>query len=267
MSVPKDPFEFKTAKVMKVIREYDYVYTLYLESKERVKPGQYHMLYAFGRGEAPITIAGKTRGGFIHTIRAVGSVTKALVKLKEGDLIFYRGPFGNSWKLKEAFGKSLLFISGGLGLAATRFPYEEALRVGKFKKIIHLYGAKDSESLLYRYLYPLWSAKSDFRVVVEKTKGNRTLKVGLVTDLLKEAPLDENTMVFICGPEPMFKTCLEILRQKGVPDERIFLSLERHMKCSIGSCGHCMLGPYYVCKDGPIFPYSLIRVFHEEKEL
>ncbi|MCS7198845.1 MAG: FAD/NAD(P)-binding protein [Caldimicrobium sp.] len=262
----ENPYVLKKGKIYRVIQEYEGVYTFFIEGQEKIKPGQYHMLYALGRGEAPITVAGKTKRGFIHTIRAVGSVTKSLVKLEAGDEIYYRGPFGNTWNLKIAYGKPLLFISGGLGLAANKFPFEVALQNrSKFSSLIHLYGARDTQSLLYRYLYSKWAQNSDFQVIVERGE-TENLKKGLVTDLLEELTLHSDTVVFICGPEAMWKPTLRILIEKGISEERIFLSLERHMKCSIGTCGHCMIGPFFVCKDGPIFRYDQIKVFLEGGE-
>lgn len=262
----KNPYLLKVGRVEKVIKECEGIYTFHIATEEYATFGQYNMLYAFGKGEAPITIASKGESYVVHTVRAVGDVTRHIDSLKEGDFLYWRGPYGNRWDLEKAYGKTLLILSGGLGLAATRWVFEEAMK-SPVKRLIHLYGAKDYDSLLYRYLYEDWGKRADFRIVLNYPHPQWRGKVGLITDLLKELDLEKDTIVFICGPDPMVKACIPLLKEKGIGEDSIYASLERHMKCSVGTCGHCMIGPYFVCKDGPIFRYALIKEYFERKEV
>ncbi len=266
MPTLENPYLLKAGSVEKVIKECEGVYTFHVRTQEPAYPGQYNMLYAFGVGEAPITIASMGEGYMVHTVRAVGDVTRQIDQLKEGDYLYWRGPYGNRWEIERAYNKTLLIISGGLGLAATRWVFEEALNK-PIKRLVHLYGSKDYDSLLYRYLYENWSSKAEFHITLDRPDPRWKGKVGLITELLKELELDEDTIVFTCGPDPMVKACVRILHEKGIPPSNIYASLERHMKCSVGTCGHCMIGPYFVCKDGPVFRYDLIREYFERKEV
>ncbi|MCS7277382.1 MAG: FAD/NAD(P)-binding protein [Aquificaceae bacterium] len=261
-----NPYALKEGKVTKVIKECEGVYTFHIATEEDCTYGQYNMLYAFGAGEAPITIASKGEGHIVHTVRAVGDVTRHIDQLKEGDFLYWRGPYGNTWNLQEAYGKTLLILSGGLGLAATRWVFEEATK-SPVRRLIHLYGSKDYDSLLYTYLYEEWSSKAEFHITLDKPHPKWKGKVGLITELIKEIDLKEDTIVFACGPDPMIKACVRLLEERGIPLKNIYTSLERHMKCSVGTCGHCMIGPYFVCKDGPVFRYDLIREYFERKEV
>ncbi len=263
-----NPYTLKEGYIEKVIKESENTYTFHIRTQEQAFPGQYNMLYAFGIGESPITIASKGSGYVVHTVRAVGDVTRHLDSLKEGDLLYYRGPYGNTWDIEKAYNRDLLIISGGLGLAATRWIFEEAIKgTHPIKKVIHLYGSKDTQSLLYTYLYEQWAKRAHFEIIVNSPSKEWKGKVGFVTDLIRDMSLSENTIVFMCGPDPMVKACKDVLREKGVTEENIYASLERHMKCSVGTCGHCMIGPYFVCKDGPVFRYDTIKEFFERKEV
>ncbi|RMH80968.1 MAG: Ni/Fe hydrogenase subunit gamma [Acidobacteria bacterium] len=262
----ENPYALRRGRVAKVIKETENIYTFYIETEEQARPGQYNMLYAFGMGEAPITIASMEGEYLVHTVRAVGDVTRHIDELKEGEILYYRGPYGNTWDIERAHKGELLIISGGLGLAATRWVFEQA-KTHHIKRLIHIYGSKDYHSLLYRYLYEHWHSYSEFYITLERPDPRWNGRVGLVTDLLREIELKEDTVVFTCGPDPMVKACVSLLENKGIKVYNIYASLERHMKCSLGTCGHCMIGPYFVCKDGPIFRYDLIREYFERKEV
>ncbi len=262
----ENPYRLKASRIIRVIKECEGVYSFHIATEEEAQFGQYNMLYAFGRGEAPITIASKGEGYLVHTVRAVGDVTRYIDSLREGDLLYWRGPYGNRWSLEEAYGKTLLILSGGLGLAATRWVFEEAMK-RPIKRLIHLYGSKDYDSLLYKYLYEEWSSKADLRAIIGTSHPQWKGKTGIITDLLRKLDIERDSLVFICGPDPMVKACVSLLKEKGIEENRIYASLERHMKCSVGTCGHCMIGPYFVCKDGPIFRYDLIKEYFERKEV
>ncbi len=262
----ENPYFLKEGRVLKVVKECEGVFTFHIATEEPAEPGQYNMLYAFGAGEAPITIASVGEGYVVHTVRAVGNVTRSIDSLREGDYLYYRGPYGNRWELERAFGKTLLILSGGLGLAATRWVFERAME-SPVKRLIHLYGSKDYESLLYKEFYEKWAKGAEFHITLDRPHPEWKGRVGLITELLKELELEKDAVVFMCGPDPMVKACVKTLEEKGIRAENIYASLERHMKCSVGACGHCMIGPYFVCKDGPVFRYDLIREYFERKEV
>ncbi|MCX8075403.1 MAG: FAD/NAD(P)-binding protein [Aquificaceae bacterium] len=266
MQVVYNPYALKVGRVVRLIKECEGLYTFHIQTEEEASPGQYNMLYALGMGEAPITVASKGKDYIVHTVRAVGDVTRHIDQLREGDVLYWRGPYGNTWQLQEAYGKTLLILSGGLGLAATRWVFEVAMN-SPMKRVVHLYGSKDYENLIYKYLYDDWSKSSEFYITLSKPHPEWKGRVGLITELLREIELGRDTVVFACGPDPMVKACVKVLEEKGISTNRIYASLERHMKCSVGTCGHCMIGPYFVCKDGPVFRYDLIREYFEREEV
>ncbi|ACO04842.1 MAG TPA: Ni/Fe hydrogenase subunit gamma [Persephonella sp.] len=263
-----NPYSLTEMEVIETVKETEDTVTLRILSYRNYSPGQYNMIYIFGLGEAPITIAGRSEGIIEHTVRSAGDVTGHIVKLKAGDKVYIRGPYGNSWDLDEAEGKQLVLISGGLGLAAIKWIMEEAIKQkDRFRGILSLYGSKSYDSLLYRYNYEKWSSQIDFKITIDHPDKRWKGDVGLITELIKKSDIDKDAVVFMCGPDPMVKFSVIELCKKGVSTENIFVSMERHMKCSVGTCGHCMFGPYFVCKDGPIFRYSQIKEFFERKEV
>ncbi|WP_457625243.1 FAD/NAD(P)-binding protein [Persephonella sp.] len=263
-----NPYMLKKCVIVEKIKETEDTYTFRIETDIQPVPGQYNMIYYFGIGESPITVAGKKDSIIEHTIRATGDVTSHIDSLRKGDFLYLRGSYGNYWDLEKAGGKQLVLISGGLGLAALKWIKEEAIRRKKdFKQVLSLYGSKNYDSLLYRYHYDRWFSEIDFRITLDKPDPRWKGNVGLITELIKKADIDKDAVVFMCGPDPMVKFSVIELEKKGVSLDNIFVSMERHMKCSVGTCGHCMFGPFFVCKDGPIFKYSEIKEFFERKEV
>jgi NAD(P)H-flavin reductase len=227
-------------------------------------PGQFNMLYVHGIGEVPISISGDpaNSGRFTHTTRAVGSVTGAMASLRKGDLIGVRGPFGRHWPVREAEGNDLLLIAGGIGLAPLRPALYHALaNRDRYGKVILLYGARSPEEMLYRKELEGWRARFDVdvEVTVDYAAGNWRGNVGFVTNLIHRMPFDPgNSVAMICGPEVMMRFAAHELLRRGMSDSNIHISLERNMKCALGTCGHCQFGPYFVCKDGPVFPFAAV---------
>ena len=229
-------------------------------------PGQFNMLYVFGVGEVPISVA-SFRGEklLMHTIRSVGTVTNLLAKLSVGENISIRGPFGRGWPIAEAEGKQLLVIAGGLGLPPLRPVIEEGIaKPGRFAGVKILYGARTPVDLIYTHEYSRWQAANgcDLLLTVDRGDGEWKGNVGVVTTLFPRAGIDpRRAIAFICGPELMLKFSILELVKMGVPAERIFISLERNMSCASGTCGHCQLGPFFICRDGPVFSYPRVRDF------
>ncbi|MFE0699658.1 FAD/NAD(P)-binding protein [Streptomyces sp. NPDC058872] len=218
-------------------------------------PGQFAMVYAFPRGEVPLSLAGMPHSGagLTHTVRAVGPVTRALHDLRPGQQVGVRGPFGIPWDLAAAHGRDLLLIAGGLGLAPLRPLLQAALADRRrHTGITLLIGARTPADLIYRHQYQLWSEHARVAVTVDRPDEHWTGEVGVVTTLLDRVPFHpERTTAYLCGPEVMMRVTARDLAHRGVPAAHTFLSLERTMRCGTGHCGQCQLGPLLLCRDGP----------------
>jgi NAD(P)H-flavin reductase len=274
-----NPMVPQFVKISKMVWETEHVYTIYLTPNEEMdgkfgfRPGQFNMLYAFGIGEAAISISSspyKPRK-IIHTIHKIGSVTSALSKLKKGSYVGIRGPFGSSWPLVESKGKDVCILAGGIGLAPLRPVVYSLIKNKKnYRNITILYGARTPQDILYRVELEQWSKLDGVQVEVTVDRGDQSWKgnIGFAANLLSYVKLDnKNTITMVCGPEIMMKYSIEELIGKGTPEENIFLSLERNMKCAVGFCGHCQYGPQFICKDGPVFNYPVIKYLFEKKEI
>ncbi|WP_372791985.1 FAD/NAD(P)-binding protein [Paraconexibacter sp.] len=229
-------------------------------------PGQFSMLYAFGVGEAPISVA-SVQEGLAHTIRAVGPVTRALCA---APAIGVRGPLGTGWPLDAARGGDLVIVAGGVGLAPVRALVEHALdRRDDHGRIVLLYGARTPADLLYRAELDAWARQgAEILVTVDAASGTWRGRVGVVPGLVPTAGLDgPATTAMVVGPEIMMRFATDALRDAGVPAGRIFVSLERSMKCGIGLCGHCQLGPLLLCRDGPVVPQPVAAPLLKVREL
>jgi NAD(P)H-flavin reductase len=223
------------------------------------------MLYLFGVGEIPISISGDPSKPkrLVHTTREVGTVTRAMRKLKRGEVLGVRGPFGSHWPVEDAKGNDVVIVTGGIGLAPLRPAlYAILSEREKYGKVVLLYGARTPADILYRQELEQWRARFDLEVhvTVDRAMSGWRGNVGVVTTLIPKAPFDPlNTHAFVCGPEIMMRFTVMELQKRGVPTDAIFLSMERNMKCAIGFCGHCQFGPTFVCKDGPVYRYDRIK--------
>ncbi len=238
-------------------------------------PGQFNMLYVPGVGEVPISISGDPARPLpaVHTVRAVGHVTRALTALRPGDPVGLRGPFGRGWPIEAAEGKDVVIVGGGIGLAPLRPLIYHILRHrDKFGNVVILYGARTPQDLLYRRELEQWRGRFDVECLVTVDRGDETWRghVGVVTTLFRQAETfftPANTVGFICGPGIMMRFTVREFQQRGVPDDRVYISMERNMKCGVGLCGHCQFGPKFICKDGPVFSYADIGELFETREL
>ncbi|MBL9026086.1 MAG: FAD/NAD(P)-binding protein [Myxococcales bacterium] len=266
------PLAPRPARVVGVRRESHDVVTLTIEaSLPPPSPGQFNMLYAFGVGEAPISTSGDSTaaGPLVHTIKAVGAVTRALCALGPDTTLGVRGPFGTAWPLAEAAGGDLLVVAGGLGLAPLRpVVYHALARRDDYGLVTLAAGARTPADLLYKGELAAWADRgiSVLRTVDRATAGWDG-RVGVVPALLTEAPISERTVALVCGPEVMMRYAVRELGRRGLPDDRIWVSLERNMKCAVGLCGHCQFGPSFVCKDGPVFRYDRVRALFSIAEV
>lgn len=224
-------------------------------------PGQFVEVSIPGYGEAPISIASPSGEKLMITVRRTGTLTGALHRMGVGGKVGIRGPFGRGWPHREAQGETLLLVAGGIGLAPVRPILEDAYR-GKlnYERLVLLYGAREPALLLYRKDLDRWSEKLEVLVTVDMKNGSEAGpkvwdgRTGVVTELFKEVDVSPGrTWALVCGPPIMMHFATRGLLAKGIPLSRIYLSLERHMKCGMGICGHCQIGGKYVCKDGPVF--------------
>jgi NAD(P)H-flavin reductase len=224
-------------------------------------------------GEAPISLSGNPAPArpLVFTIRAAGSVTRALGRLRRGDALGLRGPYGRPWPLDEARGGDLVVAAGGIGLAPLRAALHHVARARRaFGRVTVLYGARSPGDLLFGADLARWEARADIAVHVTVDHATRewTGRVGVVPALVPHLDLDvARTTVLMCGPEVMMRFTAKAFRERGVRDARLVVSLERHMQCAVGLCGHCQLGPTLVCRDGPVYPYERVRRLLEVREL
>jgi NAD(P)H-flavin reductase len=229
-------------------------------------PGQFTMVYVFGIGEVPLSISGDPAHPerLIHTVRAVGAVTKALCAVDPGDVVGIRGPYGTSWPVAEAAGRDIIVVAGGIGLAPVRPAIRQVLdHRSDYGTVSIVYGSRTPGDLLYTDDVGAWRARFDTTVQVTVDRGSPTWRgdVGVVTPLLGTLTFEPaNTTAIICGPEIMMRVVAKDLVSRGVARSDISISLERNMKCGFGTCGHCQLGSLFVCKDGPVVPYSRVSV-------
>jgi sulfhydrogenase subunit gamma (sulfur reductase) len=238
----------------------------------RFQAGQFAEYSIFGEGESTFCIASSpTRREYVEcTFRQAGRVTTALAACEEGDIIGFRGPYGNIFPLAEWHGKNLLFIAGGIGMAPLRCVIWNALDLrDRFEKITIVYGARTAADLIYKTELKEWGSRQDVHLVTTVDPGGEDAEwkgeVGFVPHILKKsAPGAKDTVAIVCGPPIMIKLTIPILTDLGFPDEAIYTTLENRMKCGVGKCGHCMVGPVYVCKDGPVFTYTQMKNLPQE---
>lgn len=255
------------ARIEKIIRETPEIKTFLLSPREPLKfeAGQFVQLTVPGVGEAPFTPSSSPYEKEVLevTVMNVGRVTEALHKMKEGERLGLRGPYGIGYPLNEFKGKEILIVGGGVGLAPLRSLCLALLHdIDRYKKILLCYGARTPKDLIYKKGLKRWGREERVELRITVDKGDRQWKgrVGLVTALLDNLSLGlKNSIAIVCGPPIMMKFTTLKLIDLGYSPENIYLSMERNMSCGLGQCGHCMMGRYYVCKDGPVFKYSQIK--------
>jgi len=240
-----------------------FTFTFEPEAGFQFLPGQFNMLYLHGVGEVPISICGDPGdpARLQHTIRAVGTVTRALQPLAAGDVLGVRGPYGQPWPIDELCGRDVVFIAGGLGLAPLRPAILRVLsRRAQYGAVTLLYGARTPSDMLYARELASWRGRFDCRVevIVDRAGPDWFGPVGVVTKLIAATQLEPDDAVLMCGPEIMMRFAVHELERSGVPRQAIYLSLERSMKCAVGLCGHCQLAGQFVCTDGPVFRFDRV---------
>ena len=273
-----NPYHSESAKIVKITEQTSSIKLFRFEFTQKIwgynfsfLPGQIVELSLPGFGEAPFAPCNAPGEKYLELcVRNIGRLTNRLHEMKVGDIVDIRGPYGHGWPSLAGPNpaqrggqdkKNLIIIVGGLGLIPLR-----TLILGKEKflgqdaKIQIFYGARNPDEMLFRYEYNQWRKKNiELRLTVDKECTGWPGCVGPVTTLFDKFPLMENSRVFLCGPAAMYRPVIVRLKEKGIADEDIFLSLERRMHCGLGVCQHCAVGPYYTCKDGPVFAYDRIK--------
>ena len=218
-------------------------------------PGQFVEISLPGIGEFPVSICSSPseKEYFEICVKKVGRVTSYLMNFGEGDFIGFRGPLGNGFPMEKVRGEDVVVVAGGLGILPLRSFIKESIRRKWCNSLKILYGVREPDEMLFRNELEEWAGEAEVIEVFEKG-GKRQ---GYVSDLIEEAELNGNEIAFVCGPPAMFVPVVTKLLNEGLKEERIFLSLERRMKCGIGKCGHCIVGGNkYTCIDGPVFSYA-----------
>ena len=265
-----NPWLSLSATVNEVVRETPGVATYHVMLDDAAnaatyayRPGQFNMLYLPGVGEVAISISGNPADSecLPHTIREAGNVTQTLARLRAGASVGLRGPFGASWPVGECAGKDIILVAGGIGMAPIRpLLYELVAGRDRFGKISVLYGGRSPEGLLYTEQLDDWQKSIDIYRTVDRPGSGWQGHVGVVTALLERLTIErpEETVLMTCGPEVMMWYTVQTALELGLSTKSIWVSLERNMNCAIGLCGHCQLGPGFLCKDGPVFSYDKV---------
>ncbi len=230
-------------------------------------PGQFAELSVFGVGEAPFGYASSPHeaGVVRFTVKRMGAVTQELHRLGEGAVVGMRGPLGNPFDLTRFEGKDLIVVGGGYAFTTLRSLVAYLLTEEHRGDVGHIdlfYGVRSPGLFLYKPELKRWRDAEDFslHLTVDAADGDWTGPVKLVPDLVKEvAPSTENAVAVVCGPPPMIRFTLPVLEDLGLKEDEIFISMEMKMKCGVGMCGRCNLGPRFVCKDGPVFTLKELR--------
>lgn len=266
---PINPWTTYSAEIVDIVSELVGVATYHLRLSDAqmrasyfCAPGRFNMLYLPGIGESAISVSGhdSTTDSWLHTVRTAGGVTQTLAGLGRGGKLALRGPFGTSWPTERCSGRDVVFVAGGIGLAPLRPAIEWALQNrSTLGRLTLLLGARSPQTILYRNQLDSWRERGmAVDVTVDRTDPGWLGRVGVVTLLVDRLrafdPAD--TVLMTCGPDVMMRYVARSALERGLKPTQIWLSLERNMQCAVGICGHCQLGPAFVCKDGPVFRYD-----------
>jgi NAD(P)H-flavin reductase/CheY-like chemotaxis protein/formate hydrogenlyase subunit 6/NADH:ubiquinone oxidoreductase subunit I len=253
------------------LTEREKAFELKLKSGKKLghSPGQFVTLSIMGIGEAPLSVASSPLRGKIFqlAVRSMGDVTSALHSLEVGATVGIRGPFGHGFPLEALEGKDLLLIAGGIGLFPLRSLIQYVMdRRYDYGKVSLLYGCRTPSERVFTDELEYWqnSKEIDFHETVDRKDDTWTGNVGVITNLIDKVEIDpKKTMVAVVGPPVMYKFVIEKLKKRDLPDDHVYLSLERKMKCGVGKCGHCQINGVYTCQEGPVFSLTQLRSLRE----
>lgn len=273
----REPMTPVACRVLETRRETADTVTLAIEPPTGApfafQPGQFNMLYAFGIGEIPISISGDPARPetVLHTVREVGKVSTALVSAQAGSTIGLRGPYGSQWPVNKPVQRDIVIVAGGVGMAPLRpAVYQVLAQREQYGRVVLLYGSRTPKDLLFREELVEWRGRFDIEVLVtvDNALADWRGTVGVVSSLIQRATFDgSGAVALVVGPEIMMRFAIAALAERGLTPDRISLSMERNMRCAVGTCGHCQLGPWFVCKDGPVFRYEQLAPWLRIREL
>lgn len=261
-----NPMKPQARKILDIFPQAEHEWTFRVQNDTPVKHGQFMQLSLPRVGEAPISVSGFGDGYADFTIRKVGKVTDGIFDLQKGDFIFMRGCYGNGWPVERLEGKNVVIVAGGTGVSPVKSLVNMLHRCPDYAKEVWLIiGFRDAQSILFREELSDWKQSAHFHVVytLDNEDGEASSEgwqKSLVTEFLKDIPFAAfggNFECIVAGPPAMIKSVGLGLLGNGVPEEKIWMSLERKMSCAIGKCGHCRIDATYVCLDGPVFNYTI----------
>jgi NAD(P)H-flavin reductase len=278
MQLNNDPMLPRPFRLQQIYRETPDTFTMWLKPLDGSAdfgfgPGQFNMVGLPGIGEVPVSVSGDSTQPekLVHTLRAVGAVTQAVCHCRAGDVLSIRGPFGNCWPVEQLAGHDVVLLVGGLGLAPLRpVIYYILAHRAQLGKVVLLYGARTPQDLLYKAELEKWRGHFDLQVEItvdSPVKGWHG-DVGVITTLVPRAVFNPDKVIaLVCGPEIMMRFTMLELEKRQVTPEKIYVSMERNMECGIGLCGHCQLGPFFLCKNGPVFRFDQLRPWFGKREV
>lgn len=254
-------FEPKACKVESIRKYTEDIRLLKVRTNMKIMPGQFFEVSVLGQGECPLASCSYDEKYSDILLRKVGNVTASIFRLEKGQEIYIRGPYGKGYEIEKLRGKDIVLVAGGTGIAPVTSLIEYITKNRKdFGRITIFFAFRDEEHILLMERMKKWQKNFELHLCLDK-KGNKIKsEVGRVSDIIeKYKPKAENSSVVLCGPEPMMEEVTKKLNLFGFEDNKIYWNMERRMECAIGSCGRCLLGDLYVCKDGPVFSYDKIK--------
>jgi sulfite reductase subunit B len=258
--------ESKAYKIKKVITEASDNKTIVISCDLNPLPGQFVNVSIPGIGEAPISSASCYKNELYLNVRNVGSVTNTIHNMKPGDKIYLRGPYGNGYPMEQLKGKNLLLIGGGCGVAPLRGVLDYIdLHRKDYGEVHMFFGYRSTADVLFEDKLDHWQNNYKLHLSLDQAPKDNPFNcpVGFVTQILEAADFPKNSEALLCGPPIMINKSVSIIKEKGLNDQEIWVSLERHMKCCTGKCGHCMIHGKYVCTDGPVFRNDEVKNLDE----
>ncbi len=266
----QNPYQPINGEIVDIIDESPTIKTFVVVPEESFKfeTGQFVEMTLPGVGEAPFTPSSSpaVTEKMEITIMKAGLVTDLLHQCNKGQKVGIRGPYGNGYPIDDFVGKEVYIVGGGVGLAPIRSLFLALVdRIKDFKSVVCRFGAKTPDDFIYKNtLFSSWQKIDGVKIklTVDEADGGWSSDVGVVTTILKKDDVNiKNAVAVVCGPPIMMRYATLKLLEFGFPAENIYLSMEKNMSCGVGKCGHCMIGKYYVCKDGPVFTYDQIKQY------